>query len=87
VGLFAFLADTAPTVTDVLGWVRDGGVIGILVFFIVGFWRQWWVMGWQWEACQRDRDEWRQMALRGTDLAERLSTTVGRSRQPKQRSG
>jgi hypothetical protein len=64
--------------------VRDGGSTALLVAAIVGGFRGWYVWGWQYRekiaACQlelakveRDRDEWKAVALRGLSVAERIT--------------
>jgi len=63
-------------------YIRDGGIIGCLVFFIVGGFRQWWVFGYvltrertmleqQRDQFLRERDEWRGLALRATAMADK----------------
>lgn len=54
--------------------LQTGGVILLLLIFLAGFMRKWWVMGWTHADCERERDEWRERAFRGTSLAE---TAVG----------
>lgn len=63
--------------------IQTTGAIGVLVFFIFGLVRGWWVMKSQHEdtkaycaEMREDRDKWKEAALRGTDIAERSVDTV-----------
>jgi Mn2+/Fe2+ NRAMP family transporter len=50
------------------------GPAGTLVFALVvlfGGWKRWWVFGWAYRDVLKDRDEWKEAALRGTRVAER----------------
>ena len=58
------------TVSEIVDVITQGGVVGLLVLIVVGGWRRWYVWRWAWEELQRDRDEWKALALRGTGLAE-----------------
>lgn len=72
------LADTFNPQT-IFDWIQSGGVIGLLVFVLVGGARKWWVFGWQYRD-QQDRCEkieqsnamWMQLALRGVNVTEKL---------------
>ena len=55
---------------DWLQLLKEGGALAALVIFIVGCIRKWWVFGWQYEDLKKDRDEWKEVALSGTSLAE-----------------
>jgi hypothetical protein len=65
------LADAlAPQNTfDYIQW---GGIVGILLFFIVALQRKWIVMGWQYRAIEQSNVRWMELALRSTNLAESL---------------
>lgn len=52
-----------------LQYLRDGGIIGLLLLAFVGGFKRWWVFGWHYDAVCRERDEWKQLALRGTVIA------------------
>jgi hypothetical protein len=56
---------------QILQAVRDAGVTGLLIFALIGGFRRWWVFGWQYSEKVRESDEWKRLALGGTDLAER----------------
>jgi hypothetical protein len=64
--------------------IRDGGSMVLLVLAIVGGFRGWYVWRWQYDekiaSCQEEldearaqRDEWKKMALRGIEFAERVT--------------
>lgn len=52
-----------------LQYLRDGGIIGLLLLAFVGGFKRWWVFGWHYDSVCRERDEWKQLALRGTVIA------------------
>lgn len=72
------LAD-ALNPTTVFDWIQSGGIIGVLVFVILGGARRWWVFGWQYrdlqERCEKIETSnamWMQLALRGVNVTEKL---------------
>lgn len=58
--------------------VTRGGAVGVLAFFVIGFWRQWIVPKAAYEEMREDRDHYRRLAERGTYLAEEASGLSGR---------
>lgn len=54
--------------------LQNVGVLGLLVFILVGGSKGWWVYGAIHEDVKRDRDDWKHMALEGTNLAEKAVT-------------
>ena len=52
----------------ILAFLREAGILGCLLLFIVGLMRRWWVLGWQY-------DEMREVAFRGTTIAEKAAET------------
>jgi hypothetical protein len=69
-------------VHGVYEYVRDGGVVSVLIFFIVGGFKGWWVFGAQLSRervlleTQRDqlfkeREEWKSLAMRATAMADK----------------
>jgi hypothetical protein len=61
--------------------LSGAGLATLLIMILVGGWRQYWVFGWQFKQLQDERDEWKRMALRGTDFAERAVSLVAKSPQ------
>lgn len=51
--------------------VRDGGLALAVVVLVVGGMRGWYHWDGDYQEMKTDRDEWRSLALRGTNLAER----------------
>lgn len=51
-------------------FLRDAGVIGVLVIIIVGGIKKLWVWGWQYREMEKDRDFWRDTALRALNISE-----------------
>jgi len=70
------LAAEDPT-GGTLQFVRDGGIIGILVVIVIGAIRGWWYTRGYVDELRRDRDEWKQIALSGTRIAERVAEGSG----------
>lgn len=74
-----FLADDTTTLIDI---VSKGGVIGLLTLIVIGFYKEWIVTGPSHRRdiakCEREADEWKQLALAGTELAERHLDVVAR---------
>lgn len=66
-----FLAETGIGVGDIIQWVRDGGIIALLIVIIYGGIKQWWVYGWMYRSQQAELEEWKRLALSGTLLAEK----------------
>jgi hypothetical protein len=59
------------TIQEIVGLFSDAGVVGVLVFIIVGGYRQWFVWQWQYREKAREAEEWKRLALSGTALAEK----------------
>ncbi len=64
------------SVTDLLPVLNGGGVVGLLCLILLGGYRRWWVWGWAYRdlesrlrAAEADREEWKFMALTGTQTA------------------
>jgi hypothetical protein len=73
---------------EFIGWIRDGGVIGVLAIIVWGAYREWWVSGATFrrtlaerDALQRDLFDVLRLADRATRVAEtsvsRRSSTRG----------
>lgn len=65
------------TLKDLFDYINTGGVIGLFTLILVGGFRRWWVWGWAYKdmeaakaRVEQERDDWRQLALHGTSLAE-----------------
>lgn len=56
---------------EVIQTIRDAGVTGLLIFALIGGFRKWWVFGWHYKEVEQEKNEWKQLALGGTQLAER----------------
>ena len=65
--------------------LRDGGTLALMAFILFGSWRRWWIWDHQAKeiikqynerilALKEERDEWRQLALQGTLLADKAVT-------------
>jgi hypothetical protein len=54
------------------------GVTGLLALALLSFYKRWVVMGWQYDAVARERDEWKAMALAGLQTAADVSQAAKR---------
>lgn len=53
------------------------GPFGTLVLALVilfGGWKRWWVFGWHYRETVEEKNEWKEIALRGTKIAEKVVT-------------
>lgn len=57
-----------------LGLLKDGGTLAVLLLIIVSGAKEWWVWGYIYKAKCREVEEWKELALRGTNLADRVSS-------------
>lgn len=48
------------------------GVTVLLLVITFGGWKKWWVFGWQYKDMETEKNEWKEAALRGTRVAERV---------------
>jgi hypothetical protein len=71
-------------VIDVFQFINDIGLIGVAALIIWGGLKRKWVFGWtheevktdlrqQLDRIAQDRDDWRALALKGTEFAERFA--------------
>lgn len=44
---------------------------GALIFFLYGGYKRFWVWGYQLDECAKERDAWKDLALRNSNLADR----------------
>lgn len=58
----------------------SGASLGLILLLIIyGGYKRYWVWGYQLEEMRSDRDEWKNMALRGTNLTERAANLTERA--------
>lgn len=63
--------------TEILNQVL--GPVGALVLalaVLVSGWKKMWVFGWQFKELEKEKNEWKHMALKGTAVAERVTSIV-----------
>lgn len=65
--------------TDWFQVVTQGGSVAVLAVASYGFFRGWWVPGWVYRSVKRERDEFLEMALRGSGQSERALTLARRA--------
>lgn len=63
---------------DVVQWIQLGGTVAALGFFVMAFLRGWIVPSAQYADMKRDRDDWKRIALTGTDAAEKALAQMQR---------
>lgn len=61
--------------------LRDGGALGLVVLLIIGGMRGWYVWGWHLRETQAECQEWKQIALRGTEIADRSLDVAAKKEQ------
>jgi hypothetical protein len=57
---------------DPAGAIQTGGVVAVLLTILVTGLKRMWVPGWRYQEVLKERDEWKEIALRSTNLAESL---------------
>lgn len=62
------MSDFAQT----LSLAKDAGAYGLLVLAVIGGYRGWYVWRWQYDRVERERDDWKRIALRGLNIAEQV---------------
>lgn len=84
--MFNFLL-LALDATDVLKYASQVGVGTLLILILFGGYKKWWVFGWIYKESEnrankleKERDDWRDLALRGTGLVEQTVDLFKRSR-------
>lgn len=85
--MLALLVATEITLQDTLKYVSQIGVLGLLIIVLYGGYKRLWVWGWLYREqearinkLERERDDWRDIALHGTTLAEATVDLFHRSR-------
>lgn len=69
----------ALTVGDIIGWVRDGGVIAVLIIVVWGALNEWWVTGKQYRRILIERDQYRNELFNVLGLTDRASRALDRA--------
>ncbi len=69
-------------IVSIMQLLRDAGVLGALLFALMGGWRRWWVWGWAYDEKAQEAKEWRELALSGTTIAERMVDIQRRGGRP-----
>ena len=59
-------------ITALYELVNKGGVGALLLIIVVAGIKRYWVPGWLYRQILKERDEWKQLALRGSSLATRI---------------
>lgn len=59
------------TLTDIFGILKDAGLLGALLFALIGGYRRVWVWGYQLDECKERENAWKAMALRTGEVADK----------------
>ena len=59
-------------ITALYELINKGGVGALLLIIVVAGIKRCWVPGWLYRQILKERDEWKQLALRGSSLATRI---------------
>jgi len=59
------------TSNDAMQMIREGGSLALLIFVVVGGMRGVYIWRWVYDKLEKDRDEWKRIALSSTTLADR----------------
>jgi hypothetical protein len=71
------LAQAADPAT-IFDYISQGGAVAVLVWIVLGAVREWWFPAAAYRRLERDRDEWKEIALRGVKAADKAVTLVER---------
>lgn len=74
------------TINELITAINAGGVLLLLVGALFGGSRGWWVYGATFLAMQQDRDEWKDLALRGLQAADKATTVAAAHVKPPEAS-
>jgi hypothetical protein len=73
-------------IQGILKYVSQIGVLAYLAITLYGGYKKWWVFGWIYRESlerinklEKERDDWRDLALHGTNLAEQTVDLFRRS--------
>jgi hypothetical protein len=74
------------TLVEIWDFIQTGGIAGLLFLALLGVFRGWWIPRHVFEDLERDRDEWKSIALQNMHVA---STAVDelKERRPSSRAG
>lgn len=64
------MIDSADAV-NMLDLIQSGGIVGLLVYILIGVMRGWWHTDREFKDLQKREVEWKRLALSGTIIAER----------------
>jgi hypothetical protein len=67
------------TLGQLIGWIRDGGVIACLIIVVYGAISEWWVTGRQYRRVIRERDELQRELFHVLGLTDRATRALDRA--------
>lgn len=68
-----------PSPFELVGLIRDAGVIGILAVIVIGALREWWVSGVQYRRVLQERDELQRELFHVLGLTDRATRMLDRA--------
>lgn len=60
------------TLSEAIDFISQIGVVGILLLFITGLLKEWWVMGVRYREKATENTQWKDIALRWLAVQEKL---------------
>lgn len=64
------------TLPNLMSFLQGAGLTGALVFFLYGGYKRWWVWGYQLEKCEKELEDWKDLALRNSNIASQAVSLV-----------
>lgn len=62
-------------------FLSQGGLGALAFLILLGGAKRWWVFGWQLSQSERERDEWKDLALRLLGATERTADALAETRR------
>jgi hypothetical protein len=59
------------TLAEVFSFLKDAGLLGALLFALVGGYKRVWVWGYQLDECKQREEAWQRLALKNAGLADK----------------
>ena len=60
-------------IVEITKYANSLSVVAVLVLILLGGFKRWWVFGWHYKQVEQEKNDWRELALKGTSLAEELT--------------
>lgn len=67
------------TLGEIIGWIRDGGVIAVLIIVVWGALNEWWVTGKQYRRAIEERDDYKRELFDVLGLTDRATRALDKA--------